>query len=216
MTGMHFMMSFTIPTEQRLTWLKVTLAMALGSGFVLSWRLWISSRLFPLVPVVAKLPAVPFPLDYIWFGLLFGLLAAICFRAQPRKLVIAFLGLAGLLSVFDQMRWQPWFYQYLFMLAALGFYAWKKPETKKSRATLNLCALIIVSIYFWSGVQKLNAGFINEVWPGMAEPLLRFLPGGLKSLPRSTALIIPLLEICVALGLLTRRFRNASVIVAIT
>jgi len=208
-------MRFTVTTDRKLVWLKVTLALALASGLVLSWRLWISSRQFPLVPVIAKLPAVPFPFDYIWFALILGLLIAICIRAQPRKIVIAFLALAGLLCLFDQMRWQPWFYQYFFMLAALGFYAWKEPQSKNNRAALNLCALIIISIYFWSGVQKLNASFINEVWPGMSEPLLRFLSGGLKSLPRSTALIIPLLEICIGLGLLTRRFRNASVIVAI-
>jgi hypothetical protein len=212
---MHFMMSFTIPTDRRLSWLKITLPVAAGLGFVLSWQLWISSRLFPLVPVVAKLPAVPFPLDYIWFALVLGLLAAICFRAEPRKIIVAFLVLAGLLCLFDQMRWQPWFYQYFFMLAALGFYAWKEPGVKNNRVALNCCALIIVCIYFWSGVQKLNASFINEVWPGMLEPLRRFMPGGLKSLPPFTALIIPLLEICIALGLLTRRFRNASVILAI-
>ena len=140
---------------------------------------------------------------------------AICIRAQPRKIVVAFLALAGLLCLFDQMRWQPWFYQYFFMLAALGFYAGKKPDTKNSRAALNLCALIVVSIYFWSGVQKLNASFIKGVWPGMSQPLLRFVPGGLQSFPPFTALIIPLLEICIALGLLTRRFRKASAIVAV-
>jgi hypothetical protein len=212
---MTLIMRLTVTTERRLIWLKVTLALALASGFILSWRLWISARLFPLVPVIRNLPAVPFPFDYVWFALLLGLLAAICIKPQPRRLVIAFLALAGLLCLFDQMRCQPWFYQYSFMLAAFGFYAWRERRGKNNGAALNCCALIIVAIYFWSGVQKLNASFINEVWPGMAEPLLRFLPGGFKSLPRLTALIVPLLEICIALGLLTRRFRNASVIAAI-
>ena len=81
------------------------------------------------------------------------------------------------------MRWQPWFYQYFFMLAALGFYAWKKPEAKNNRVALDCCALIVVCTYFWSGIQKLNASFIHEVWPDMTAPLLRFLPGGLKGLP---------------------------------
>src|SRR6266705_5219328 len=139
-----------VESDRKLVWLKITLALALGSAFILSWRLWISSRQFPLVPVITNLPTVPFPLDYIWFGLLPGLLLAICIRAQPRELVIAFLVLAGLLSLFDQMRWQPWFYQYFFMLAALGFYAWKKPETKNNRVALDCCALIVVCIYFWS------------------------------------------------------------------
>ena len=204
----------TVATEQRLVWLKIPLALALGAGMVLSWRLWISSRQFPLAPIIPRMPAVPFPFDYIWFGLVLGLLLAICIRAQPRKLVIAFVVLAGLLCLLDQMRWQPWFYQYFFMLAALGFYAWKARRPKNNRTALDCCALIVVCIYFWSGIQKLNASFINEVWPGMSAPLLRFLPG-LQSLPRFTALIIPLLEICIAVGLLTRKFRNASVILAI-
>jgi len=49
----------------------------------------------------------------------------------------------------------------------------------------------------------------------VAEPLLRFLPHGAKSLPLFTGLIVPLLEICTGLGLLTRKFRNASVILAV-
>ena len=212
---MNLLMRLTVTAQQRLIWLKITLAVSLTLGFVLSWRLWISSRQFPLVPVIAKLPAVPSPFDYIWFALLFVLLAAICLKAQARLLVIIFLVLAGLLCLFDQMRWQPWFYEYDFMLAVLGFCAWKDPETTNNRAALNICALIIVSIYFWSGVQKLNASFINEIWPGMAEPMLRLLPAGLQNLTRRAALIIPLLEICIALGLLTRRFRNASVILAV-
>ncbi len=133
-------------------------------------------------------------------------------RPFPARLHLV---LAGPLSLFDQMRWQPWFYQYFFMLAALGFYAWKKPEAKNNRVALDCCALLVVCTYFWSGVQKLNASFIDEVWPDMTAPLLRLLPGGLKGLPPFTGLIIPLLEICIALGLLTRRFRNASVILAI-
>src|SRR6266480_508137 len=135
-----------VESDRKLVWLKITLALALGLGFILSWRLWISSRQFPLVPVITNLPAVPFPLDYIWFGLLFGLLLAICIRSTPRKLLIAFLALAGLLGLFDQMRWQPWFYQYFFMLAALAFYARKKPDAKNSRAALDCCALIVVCI----------------------------------------------------------------------
>src|SRR5258706_14759158 len=169
-----FLMRSGVEPDRKLVWLKITLALALGLGFVLSWKLWISSRQFPLVPVITNLPAVPFPLDYIWLALLLGLLLAICIRAEPRKLVIAFLVLAGLLALFDQMRWQPWFYQYFFMLAALAFYEGKKPEAKNNRKALDCCALIVVCTYFWSGIQKLNFSFIHEVWPDMSAPLLRF------------------------------------------
>ena len=129
-----------VAPDRKLGWLKITLAPALGLGFILSWRLWISSRQFPLAPVFRNLPAVPFPLDYIWFALLLGLLLMICIRAEPRKLVIMFLVLTGLLALFDQMRWQPWFYQYFFMLAAFASYAGKRPEAKNNRKALDCCA----------------------------------------------------------------------------
>jgi hypothetical protein len=203
--------NFKIEADRKLIWLKITIALALSLGFILSWRLWISSRLFPLCPVSDSLPGIPFPFDYIWFVLLLALLLSISYIACPRRLILAFLALAVLLSLFDQMRWQPWFYQYIFMLAALGFYAWRKPENKSNRVPLNVCRLIIVCTYFWSGLQKLNVNFIREVWPDMTGPLLRWLP----HLPPFLILILPLLEICIGLGLLARRFRNLSVILAV-
>src|SRR5207248_1237718 len=102
-----------------------------------------------------SLPVIPHPFDHIWFFLLLGLLVAIATIAQPRRLILIFLLLAGLLSMWDQTRWQPWFYQYLFMLAAIGFCGWKRPETRNQQV-LNACRLIVGSTYFWSGLQKLN------------------------------------------------------------
>lgn len=200
---------------QKIIWLKITLAVALICGFVLSWKLWVSSRLFPLSPVSDALPVIPLPLDYVWFFLLLGLLLAISIFAQPRRLIITFLVFAGLLSLFDQTRWQPWFYQYIFMLAALGFYAWKSPEARNHQAAFNACHLILISTYFWSGFQKLNVNFVRETWPDMAGPFLSFLPGGMKTVPSFLILIIPLLEISIGLGLLTRRYRNVSALLAI-
>jgi len=204
-----------IGPDQKLVWLKITLAVALICGFGLSWRLWISSRLFPLSPVTGWLPAVPFPFDYIWLVLLLGLLLAIAVIAHPRRLILLFLLLAGILSLWDQTRWQPWFYQYLFMFAAVGLCAWKKPEAQKQQAALNACRLIVVFTYFWSGLQKLNANFVRETWPDIAGPVLHHLPDTVKKLPPLLALFIPLLEISVAVGLVTRRCRNVSVALAI-
>lgn len=206
---------FSVEPDRKLIWLKITIASALSCGFVLSWKLWVSSRLFPLSPVSDFLPTIPFPLDYIWFSLLLGLLLAIIITTQARKPILAFLALAVSLSLWDQTRWQPWFYQYLFMLGALGFYAWRKPETKNNRAALNSCRLIVVCTYVWSGIQKLNVNFFRETWPDMSSSLPSLVQTALKSLPTFLILIIPLLEISIGLGLLTRKYRNLSVILAI-
>jgi hypothetical protein len=209
------MMRFGVEPERKLIWLRITLALALSCGFVLSWRLWVSTRLFPLSPVSDSSPTVPFPLDYIWFLLLLGLLLAVIITTQPRKLILILLSLAVLLSLWDQTRWQPWFYQYLFMLAALGFYAWKEPQIKNNQTALNSCRLIVVCTYFWSGLQKLNVNFFKETWPEISNSLPRLLQTSVKSLPFFLILIIPLLEISIGLGLLTRKYRNVAVIFAV-
>jgi len=199
----------------RLKWLKIVIASALVCGFVLSWRLWVSSRLFPLAPVWDSLPSIPFPLDYIWFFSLFALLAAIMVIAQPRKLVLIFLVLAGLLSLWDQNRWQPWFYLYFFMLAAISFCGWKQSGAYRQQAALSACRLIIACTYFWSGLQKLNAGFVKETWPDMARVVVRDLPAGMRGLMTAASLAIPLVEVAIAVGLATRRYRPIAVALAI-
>src|SRR5438270_5580279 len=104
--------------ERRLLALKATTAAALLCGFTLSWRLWTSARFFPTAPVVRWLPAIPHPLDYVLLALVGAMLPAIIVMKWPRRLMAAFLVLAVGLSLWDQTRWQPWFYQYIFILAA--------------------------------------------------------------------------------------------------
>jgi hypothetical protein len=188
--------------------------LAIAGSLLLSWKLWISSRLFPLAPVSNSLPAIPYPVDYIWFLSLLALLAAISFVSRPRKLILVFLGLAVLLSLWDQTRWQPWFYQYLFMLAAVGLFAWKKPEAANNRAALDACRLIVVSTYLWSGVQKLNVTFVRETWPDMAGFLPSSWQSAVNQVPSFLILVIPFMEILIGLGLLSRRFRNGAVMLA--
>ena len=207
---------FTWPTDKRVKWLRATIAIALVCGFCFSWKLWISSRLFPLSPISELLPRVPFPFDYIWFFALLASLLSIIIAAQSRRLILVFLGLAVLLSLWDQNRWQPWFYQWLLMLASLGFYYRKSSELEGQQLALNSCRLIIASTYLWSGFQKLNANFIKETWPDISSSLLHFLPSTMRKLPTAVVLAIPILEIAIALGLIMRRYRSVAVAFAIT
>jgi hypothetical protein len=196
-------------------WLRITTAAGLLCGLSLSWRLWLSSRLFPLAPVSDSLPAIPFPFDLAWLLALLGLLLAILVAARPGRLIAAFLVLAGLLSLWDQTRWQPWFYQYVFMLAAIGCLGGKRAGERRPQPALDACRLIVACTYLWSGLQKLNVTFVREAWPDMAAPLLRSLPAGLGRVVSSASPLIPALEILVGLGLVTRRYRNGAVLLAI-
>src|SRR5262249_17271795 len=102
-----------------------------------------------------------------------------------------------------------------FMLAAIALCTWKSRQHHESTLALNVCRVIVASTYFWSGLQKLNATFIREAWPDVSRSLSSFLPAFAKRVPSSWALLIPLLEIAIAIGLVTRRFRKPFVILAV-
>jgi hypothetical protein len=199
----------------RLWWLKISLALALLVGFFLSARLWAGPRSYPLAPISERLPAIPSTVEWIWFVSLLLLLTAIATMRRPRKYILAFVALAGLLSLFDQSRWQPWFYQYLFMFAALALYPWGEQDPKKREATLNVCRLIVASIYFWSGLQKLNSGFVEVFFPWLIEPLLAPLPQALKDLVYPLGIAVPFVEASIGVGLLTTRLRSTAVVLAL-
>jgi len=201
--------------KNKIGWLKNSVVLAVLVGIALSPRLWISTRSYPLVPIFNGLPSIPFPLDYLVAAALVGLLGIALFSAQPRKYLIGSVGVFGILFCLDQSRGQPWCYQYFLMLGALSFYSWRRERGQQLETALNTCRLIVASIYFWSGVQKLNWEFVASVFPDLMSPYLRRLPINIGSGALILSALVPLIEISVGLGLLTRRFRNISIALAL-
>jgi hypothetical protein len=195
--------------DARLFALKIAIAGGLLAGLLLSPKLWLSSRFYPQTPVLPFLRPIPFPIDYAVYALLLLLLVTIAVVPRPAKPIAAFLCLAAVLALLDQSRWQPWFYQYLFMLLALGL------SSRSPAAAMNTCRLIVVCTYFWSGLQKVNPGFADDVFPWMAEPLTRFLPAGARWLIALLGLVVPFVETGIGIALLTRKFRTAAMYLAI-
>lgn len=197
--------------DRRYLWLKVVVALGLASSLLLSYKTWVTTRIFPLTPLWEGFPSPPYPYDHVVYGLLFVLLVPIAVLRRPRWFIVAFAVVAGLLALWDQQRWQPWFYQYMFMLGALAFYGRGGSEDSRGRA-LNACRIVVVGIYLWSGLQKVNAGFVIYIWPFMTGPILSYLPDAAGTIAPYFAFMGPLVEICIGIGLITRRFRNAAVI----
>jgi hypothetical protein len=128
------------------------------------WRLWVSSRQFPAVPVTRWFPALEAPWDRIFFGvLLLSLVAALKFWRPP---VIFFLAGIGFLVLGDQNRIQPWFYLYVIMLFL---------TLMPVPAALAGCRVVLSAVYFWSGAQKFNQNFFDSVVPWLVEPAHRWL-----------------------------------------
>jgi len=205
----------SLAPANRVSLLRITLCLACLSGLLLSWKLWLSTRYYPLTPVTEKLPFISPPFDLVLFVALLALLLIIAFRSRPLIPIVAFLVLGLFLCLSDQSRLQPWFYQYACMLAAFAFYLRKGPDEGNQRVLLNTCRLIIAASYFWSGLQKLGVGFIDRVFPSLINPYLNFIFGMVNLVPRPLFLAIPMLEVGIGIGLLTRRFRNLSVLLAL-
>lgn len=210
-----FYRHFIFGPTSRIFWLKVVVALGLLSAFLLSHRLWLSSRFYPLTPIVADLLTLPFPLDYSIFVFSIALLATIVLKRRPQKFIFAFISCALVLAAFDQSRWHPWLYQYSFMLAALGLYSWDYTDNKKRTVALNTCRLLVASIYLYSGLQKANPAFINNVFPWLIEPIAKLLPAHLSLPLAKLGVLVPFAEVGVGIGLLMQTYRNKAVVLAV-
>ena len=177
-------------------------------------KLWVSTREYPLVPLLDLVPPLPYPLDYVLFGLFVVLLVGILlFRGRLAGAFAAgALVLATLLVLQDQGRLQPWFYQYFFMLAAVGLSGLGRLSTE---GALNACRLVVAFTYIWSGLQKAQASFAANVYPWLMEPLFSHLPPEAASALEHGAIAIPIMEVTIGLGLLVRPLRNPAVVAAI-
>jgi hypothetical protein len=210
-TNRHFLFG----QASRIFWLKIVIVGGLISGLLLSTKLWTSERLFPRAPILNNFPTPPPHLETILFLFLMWCLAATLISPRPQKFIFFVLSLGAIFVFFDQMRLQPWFYQYLFMLAVLGLFSWNHFDTEKRQAALNTLRLIVASIYFFSGLQKINPVFITGVFPWLIEPIAKLFPAPFRISLLSAGVIIPFLEMGIGIGLLFPKSRNYAVYFAL-
>jgi hypothetical protein len=192
----------------RLRWARVVVAAAFAAGVLLAPRLFLATRAYPRVPVLDGWPLLSAPFDAAVVGVLLAVLGGVALAPRPRWWAVAATVLALILAADDQSRWQPWFYQYAFMLAALAI-------ARDTEDILGAWRAVLVGLYLWSGIQKLNATFMTNIFPWLVEPLTGALPAGLRGVVLGGWMVVPALEIAVAVGLLVPRLRNAAVLVAI-
>jgi len=124
-----------------------------------------------------------------------GLLLIVAFIKPKQLIFCALVFVLLLLALQDQIRWQPWVYHYLLFL--LPFCFSKKPK-------IGYFQVMLVGIYFWGGVHKINATFFQEVFPDF---LLQFTAFD-KQLATKLAYTIPVFEIIIAFGLIFQKTKK--------
>jgi hypothetical protein len=184
------------------------------AGLLVSAKAWVSDRTYPLVPLSESVPPLPYPADHIFFALFAALLVGVAlFKGRVAGSLALMAPVLAAFFVFqDISRLQPWLYQYSFMLAAVGLSGIRRLDTEKA---LDACRLIVAFTYFWSGLQKANASFVENVYPWLTEPLLARLPSAAEPLLLPGAYAVAPAETAIGLGLLGRRTRKPAVVGAI-
>lgn len=206
---------FLFGAASRVFWLKAMIVSVFCVGLVMSSRLWIGPRTYPLSPVQSFPPSSIYPIDLFLYAALFVLGGAILVSPRPQKFIFSFLGIVIVFCLLDQTRWQPWVFQYGFLLAALALFSWDSDDIGGRERTLNVARLIVATTYIFSGLQKLNLHFINVDFPWIVEPITNAFPAA-RGLLYVLGIGAPFIQIGFGVGLLTRKYRRVSLILAVS
>jgi hypothetical protein len=179
----------------RIFWLKIVVVVAFCIGLLMSFRAWIGPRSFPAVPVFGGLPVLDEWVARGLFAALFVLAAAILVTFDPRKFIAAFLLIMLVFCALDQTRWQPWVFQYIVLLTALGVLSWSSQDIVGQNRTLNIARLVIAGTYVFSGLQKLNWNFIESDFPLIVRPITDVLPSVARLL-HPLGMVAPFVQSC--------------------
>lgn len=195
--------------ENRYQLLHSITVIGLVASIFLSHAAWSTDRTYPLSPLVAGISAP----GYVHTGLLLLTILSLVYSLFSTRLCPLLLtlgtGALSILVLLDITRLQPWVFHYV---AILLLFSLAVPRHYTETRVLDAARIVLAGIYFWSGVQKLNARFFSEIFPWFTEKL--WLPFGNTGLSVAlfVGLLVPFIEALFALGFLTKRFRTGALV----
>lgn len=198
-----------LSSEQRLNWIRFTTCISFLIGIIMSHRLWLSSRFFPTIPLDRTF-SVSYPADIILLGLIILGLILTNFIKQRWLYILLFLSFVIVL-IQDQLRWQPWVYLYLLILLPYGIIHQNKSNTD----VLSYYQLVIIGLYFWSGLHKLNPNFNDFTFSKILTVIFPTAEPDFISKLSIWGYSIGIIEILTAVMLFWPRFRNIGILTAI-
>lgn len=189
--------------KREINYLYLTVCIFLAIGMLISSGLWSIIRSYPVLPL---LPGISSPGINTTLLLLFTLplIASIFFLAKRSLLIYISLIALMILVLLDLNRMQPWVYAYALIILSFAI-------NSSDKTSFRADVLLILSLsYIWSGIQKINANYLEAFFPDLVEPILGNGPfvliAGIGSF---------LVEITGGFLLLSRRYRKAGIITMI-
>lgn len=123
---------------------------------IMSWKVWLANRFFPIVPPFNFL-FFPAALHLILFIFSVAALFILLLFPSKRWLQKGIIFIEIFFCLLDQNRWQPWEYQYIFIILALVI------NYKNERNAVASIAFIFISVYIFSGLGKMNPVFSQNI-----------------------------------------------------
>ena len=141
---------------------------------------------------------------------IFSLLALFALLIFPinRVLQVSVIIIEVLSCLLDQNRWQPWEYQYIFIILALVI------NYKNEKNAVSAIAFIFVSVYFFSGIGKMNPVFSQYVRNKMVLSGIFHVSNSIvyEWLLYHTGYLLGIIEILLSIGLFFQRTKKISAI----
>jgi hypothetical protein len=191
--------------------LVVALAIAcLIGAVIITWPAWAGPRVFPALPVFDFWRTLPGPWNAIIVTLIGALFLAAVFLPEKRILLAAAVAGAVLICLQDQVRWQPWVFQFLVMLALAA-----AASGRDDPSLLAAWRIFLIATYFWTGLCKFGPGFEHLYTSSFIQPLRGRWPAALISFMEWQGPLVGWIETATAVGLCFRRTRTAAALLAV-
>lgn len=190
----------------RLKLIKLTVAVGLLISILTSYNLWAGQRWLPPSPFIKDLYLAP-PYDYILFITQIILLLILLFTTRVRPVIVMILMLNIFMVLLDQNRLQPWFFIYNSILVVLFFYNWRIDNVNHYYSYFIVLQLLFSAVYVFSGLQKMNSGFMQETFPWFIKPLSSIFSERQMLALNKTAFMVPWLEVIIGVFLLIKPLR---------
>jgi hypothetical protein len=202
----------TVASSSRDIYRVVIIAcVAMVAGMACSRPLWLSAdRLYPAVPILNVISTTSFALSAVLVSALLVALVVSALPKVPAWFRAVPVGIIAILVGLDQSRFQPWVFLYAIILLVAAF---ASRVDGRNAGVLMTLRFMIATQYCWSGLQKANDSFIEQVWPAFADPLFQALHLPLSA-GHAAGYVVPLLEVAVGCCLFLPRTRRVGVIAA--